>query len=219
MNEFLRLLHEYQDITLTMDGMKRLSHGPTHKAKRMASSYPPIIVQPCKWQKPSPPREFLPIYPPPDLIDSPPPPPLPTPRQAQFSRFFSLSTHIVPAVHLRQGPYIPIPDLSPILSKNEGIINQSLELQKNARDQGIKASKHENRLWNILNRYVNTSPTTTSGTPTSNRLTLFFAPAGSLPKEVSFFFFFFFCARTRARGGSTFALLLFFLSSKSPEGI
>jgi len=212
-NEFLRLLHEYQDITLTMDGMKRLSHGPTHKAKRMASSYPPIIVQPCKWQKPSPPREFLPIYPPPDLIDSPPPP-LPTPRQAQFSRFFSLSTHIVPAVHLRQGPYIPIPDLSPILSKNEGIINQSLELQKNARDQGIKASKHENRLWNILNRYVNTSPTTTtSGTPTSNRLTLFFAPAGSLPKEVSFFFF----ARARVRVGvdvCSTAVLSFFQVSR-----
>jgi len=163
----------------------------------MTSSYPPIIVQPYKWKKPSSLQEFLPIDPAPDLIDSPPPLPTLPPRAQPFSKFFSVSTHIVPAVHLRQGPYIPIPDLSPILLKNEGIINQSQELQKNARDQAFKASKHENRLWNILNRYVNTSiSTSTSGTPpTSNGLTLFFAPAGGLPKEVSSFFFFFFFAR------------------------
>ena len=201
MNEFLRLFHEYitSGYHSHHDSMKRLSHESTHthRAKRMTSSYPPIIVQPYKWKKPSSLQEFLPIDPAPDLIDSLPPLPTLTPRAQPFSKFFSVSTHIVPAVHLRQGPYIPIPDLSPILLKNEGIINQSQELQKNAHDQAFKASKHENRLWNILNRYVNTSiSTSTSGTPpTSNGLTLFFAPAGGLPKEVSsFFFFFFFCA-------------------------
>lgn len=71
--------------------------------------------------------------------------------------------------------------------KDEDVVKLNRELQKTARDQDIKAEKHENRLWNVLNRYVNTAlaTTITSGTPTSNGLTLFFAPAGGLPKEVS----------------------------------
>jgi len=155
------------------------------RAQQMTSSYPPIAVQPCQWKKPSPIRAFLPIYPPSDSVDSPPPLPRP-PRAQPFSKFFSLSTHIVPAVHLRQGPRVPVPvpDLSTVPLKDEGIAKLSRELQSNARDQGIKAGKHENRLWNVLNRYVNTCLPKTSGTPSLNGLTLFFAPAGGLPKEV-----------------------------------
>jgi len=152
----------------------------------MTLSHPPVVVEPCQWKKPFP---ILPIYPPPDLVDtSPPPPPLPCPPRTQsFSKFFTLSTHIVPAVHLRQGPRVSVPDLSTVLLKDEDVVKLNRELQKTARDQDIKAEKHENRLWNVLNRYVNTAlaTTITSGTPTSNGLTLFFAPAGGLPKEVS----------------------------------
>lgn len=159
----------------------------------MTLSYPPVVVEPCQWKKPI--RAFLPIDPPVDLDNSsppPPPPPLPCPPRAQpFSRFFSLSTHIVPAVYLRRGPCVPVPDLSILLKKkkdgdDEGVVKVRRELQRNARDPGIRAEKHENRrLWNVVNRYVNTALTTTTTTTNSNGLTLFFACAGGLPKEVS----------------------------------
>lgn len=136
-------------------------------------SYPPVAVKP--W-KPFPIRPFLPIYPPPDLVDYPC---LPCSPRAQPFSTFSLSTHIVPAVHLRRGPCIPVPDL-PL--KDEGFEKLREEFQRNARDPDVQDSKHENILWNVVNRYVHHRLAKTTN---SSGLVLFFAPAGGLPKEVA----------------------------------
>lgn len=147
----------------------------------MISSYPPVAVKP--W-KPFPIRPFLPIYPPPpDLVDYPC---LPCSPRAQPFSTFSLSTHIVPAVHLRRGPCIPVPDLPTQVTdslKDEGFEKLREELQRNARDPDVQDSKHENILWNVVNRYVNHRLAKTTN---SSGLVLFFAPAGGLPKEVEF---------------------------------
>jgi len=92
----------------------------------------------------------------------------------------------VPAVHLRRGPCIPVPDLPTQVTdslKDEGFEKLREELQRNARDPDVQDSKHENILWNVVNRYVNHRLAKTTN---SSGLVLFFAPAGGLPKEVEF---------------------------------
>lgn len=61
------------------------------------------------------------------------------------------------------------------------LVKLSERLYNNARDPMIKNDKHENVLWNVLNRYVK------EGLKSSNStgITLLFAPANGCPKEVS----------------------------------
>lgn len=145
----------------------------------MTSSHPQIPLKP--W-KPFPCRTLLPIYPPADPLNYPP---LPSPlRKPAFSALFSLSTHIIPAAHLRRGPRLPIPDLpSPDTPRDERVKAFSAlseGFQQRWIGPTIKNDKHENILWNVLNRYVRNGLNGSNSTG----ITLFFAHANGYPKEV-----------------------------------
>src|SRR5580700_9127054 len=69
---------------------------------------------------PTPLRPLLPIYP---HTLAHPLPALPSPQRApQIHPSFALSTHIVPAAHIRSSPYVPRPppSLMPVPSPNTG---------------------------------------------------------------------------------------------------
>ncbi|KAJ3573284.1 hypothetical protein NP233_g2519 [Leucocoprinus birnbaumii] len=144
---------------------------------KMTSSHPQVNVRP--W-KPFASRPLLPIYPPSDPAIYPS---LPSPPREQPFSTFTLSTHIVPAVHLRRGPFVPTPELpSNALSKDEKthMVGKVVDkLVRNMKDPSVQNDKHENVLWNVLNRYVK------SGLNDSNStgLTLFFSHANGYPKE------------------------------------
>ncbi|EKM75101.1 hypothetical protein AGABI1DRAFT_80306 [Agaricus bisporus var. burnettii JB137-S8] len=145
----------------------------------MTSSYPPI---PVTLPKPINYRPLLPVYPPSDPLNYPP---LPSKlRKPTFDAPYTLSTHIIPAAHLRRGPYIPVPAPPlPDAPKDERkkafkALKESIE--KYGEDPNIAQDKHERVLWNVLNRYVRNDLTKANSTGT----TLFFAHGGGFPKEI-----------------------------------
>ncbi|KAF5353357.1 hypothetical protein D9756_007809 [Leucocoprinus leucothites] len=144
----------------------------------MTSTHPLVPLKP--W-KPFLGRPLLPARPPSDPATYPS---LPSSIRKQPFSTFTLSTHIIPAVHLRRGPRLPIPKLpSDDLSKDEKTyLTEKLSegFQRNMQDPIIKNDKHENVLWNVLNRYVKKGLTSSESTG----ITLFFAHANGFPKEI-----------------------------------
>jgi hypothetical protein len=140
-------------------------------------SYPPVKPAPFRTIIP---RPTIPVYPPPEPLQYPN---LPCkPRQVSFHPQFSLSTHIVPATHLRTVPYEPLPPpLSPTLSKPERMAYyEELCLQLRTKLGALAPSSGQPRvLWNCLNRFVRKEAT-------GSGLTLFLAHANGFPKEVRY---------------------------------
>ncbi|KAF7762184.1 hypothetical protein Agabi119p4_8777 [Agaricus bisporus var. burnettii] len=134
-------------------------------------SYPP--VKPAAFCKIIP-RPTIPVYPPPEPLQYPD---LPCkPRLASFHPQFTLSTHIIPATHLRTTPYEPLPPpLHPTLSKPERMAYYE-ELCKQLRQDSALSSGHPRVLWNCLNRFVRKGAT-------GSGLTLFLAHANGFHKE------------------------------------
>lgn len=137
-------------------------------------TYPP--VKPYTWRKIIP-RKAIPVYPPPEPLVYPPLPSLP--RRLPFDAPFTLSTHIIPAAHLRTLPYAPTPAPAPAgLSKDEREKhNQEIRIKLRVLASPPPSSGHPMLLWNCLNRYVRKGAT-------GDGLTLFFTHANGFPKEV-----------------------------------
>jgi len=139
-----------------------------------ALSYPP--VRPYHWPTIVP-RKTIPVYPPPEPLVYPS---LPSkPRQLPVTSEFTLSTHIVPAAHLRTLPYAPTPPpLPPNSPKAERKAwNERFHCQLGILAVPPVSSGHPMLLWLCLNRYVRKGAK-------GMGLTLFFAHANGFPKEV-----------------------------------
>jgi len=139
-----------------------------------ALSYPP--VRPYHWPIIVP-RKTIPVYPPPEPLVYPS---LPSkPRQLPVTSKFTLSTHIVPAAHLRTLPYAPTPPpLPPNSSKAERKAwNERFHSQLGILAAPPVSSGYPMLLWLCLNRYVRKGAK-------GMGLTLFFAHANGFPKEV-----------------------------------
>lgn len=137
-------------------------------------TYPP--AKPHTWRTITP-RKAVPVYPPPEPLDYPS---LPSqPRQPAFNAPFTLSTHIVPAAHLRTLPYAPMPPLPPadLPRADRAQYNEGIRDKMRVLASPIASSGHPILLWNCLNRYVRKGA---SGTG----LTLLFTHANGFPKEV-----------------------------------
>jgi hypothetical protein len=138
-------------------------------------SYP--LVKPAPFRAITP-RPTIPVYPPPEPLQYPD---LPSrPRPASLLPQFTLSTHIIPAAHLRTVPYEPLPPpLSPMLPKPERMASYEKLCLRLRRNLGNPApSSGEPRvLWNCLNRFVRHGAT-------GSGLTLFLAHANGFHKEV-----------------------------------
>lgn len=140
----------------------------------IAFSYPK--VEPYRWPTIVP-RETIPVYPPPEPLVYPS---LPSkPRQLPIASKFTLSTHIVPAAHLRTLPYAPTPPpLPPNSPKAERKAwNDRFCGQLRILAAPPASSGHPTLLWICLNRYVRKGMKGTG-------LTLLFAHANGFPKEV-----------------------------------
>jgi len=139
-----------------------------------ALSYP--LVRPYHWPTIVP-RKTIPVYPPPEPLVYPS---LPSkPRQLPVTSKFTLSTHIVPAAHLRTLPYAPTPlPLPPNSSKAERKAqNERFHSQLDILAAPPVSSGHPILLWLCLNRFVRKGAK-------GMGLTLFFAHANGFPKEV-----------------------------------
>ncbi|KAF8697674.1 hypothetical protein AX14_001307 [Amanita brunnescens Koide BX004] len=140
---------------------------------------------------PTPLRPLLPIYP---HTLAHPLPALPSPQRApQIHPSFALSTHIVPAAHIRSSPYVPRPppSLMPVPSPNTGKKLTNEEKISKATDvrkwllratakHGDDGVGYKRVMWNCVNRYYRIDKRRTTG----RGLTLFFAHANGFPKEV-----------------------------------
>lgn len=143
------------------------------------STVPLELIQP----RPLPPLERLSL---PDQL--PLPPSSVGPVDPVLSRYFSVSTHLVPAAHPRLTPPVPPPS-PPKFSTDKAEFKSAVE---NTLDEilgwRVKQWKGEldtlepNRtvLWNCVKRFVKKDPSKISSRP----LTLFFAHANGFPKEV-----------------------------------
>ncbi|KAF9450037.1 hypothetical protein P691DRAFT_811281 [Macrolepiota fuliginosa MF-IS2] len=123
------------------------------------------------------PREAIPVYPPPEPLEYPS---LPSkPRHLPLDAPFTLSTHIIPAAHLRTLPHAPIPLLptSDLPKAERTAYNQKIRAQLRLLGSPPPSSGHPILLWNCLNRYVRKGAKGTG-------LTLFFAHANGFPKEI-----------------------------------
>ncbi|KAF8621695.1 hypothetical protein AX15_007556 [Amanita polypyramis BW_CC] len=156
----------------------------------MASSWPPPLL---RWRiHPTPLRPLQPIYPPPGHKLSSPPPPLPSPhRDPHIHPDFALSTHLIPAAHIRTTRYVPPPPASMMPSAAEGSSAKASREEKlrkadevrvwmvDARGEDITGKNgYERVLWNCVNRYYRPRREGKGG-----GLTLFFAHANGFPKE------------------------------------
>ncbi|KAF9446266.1 hypothetical protein P691DRAFT_733620 [Macrolepiota fuliginosa MF-IS2] len=144
----------------------------------MTTSYPRIPPKPIK---PFPCRPLLPVFPPADPLTYPS---LPSPRRKPaFDSLFTLSTHLVPAAHLRRGPRLPLPHLPPPHTPSSERAAAFSELSKRLHGNGmipaVVNGQHENVLWNVLNRYARGGLNSTNSTG----ITLFFAHANGYPRE------------------------------------
>ncbi|KAF5350679.1 hypothetical protein D9756_008735 [Leucocoprinus leucothites] len=140
----------------------------------VALSYPP--VKPYQWRTIIP-RATIPVYPPPEPLVYPQ---LPSPpRQLPSSSQFTLTSHIIPATHLRTLAYAPTPPpLPPNLSKAERMAqNEKIRAQLRILGAPPVSSGHPMLLWICLNRYVRKGAKGTG-------LTLFLAHANGFPKEI-----------------------------------
>ncbi|KAL0946116.1 hypothetical protein HGRIS_012381 [Hohenbuehelia grisea] len=164
----------------------------------MPRSYPP----PDSPERPHPPfatRPLIPVYPPPaDLLH--PKPALPTPSRSPSvvhlgSTQFSVSTHLVPAAHLRSVPQdIPIPpppgpEVTDKRARRAAFDKIRVRLADIRRDVATERthSGFPNVLWACVNRYV---PVRSGAGGSGSRsgangkgLTLFFAHANGFHKE------------------------------------
>lgn len=142
----------------------------------MASlTYPPP-PKPATWQTIAP-RKLIPVYPPPEPLVYPS---LPSQhRRLPVDDPFNLSTHIIPAAHLRTLPYVPLPaPPPPDLPKADRVkYNQGIRNDLRILTSPPVSSGHPILLWNCLNRYVRKGA---SGAG----LTLFCTHANGFPKEV-----------------------------------
>lgn len=144
---------------------------------------PPIALEPLQ-PRSLPPLERPPL---PEHLPSPPTPPVPI--DPIFSKYFDISTHIVPAAYPRLTPHVPAVS-PPAFSKDKTQFQASVENTLNeVIGWRVKQWKGEldrlppNRalLWNCIKRFVKKDPTKGSG----KAVTLFIAHANGFPKEVS----------------------------------
>ncbi|KAJ7724481.1 Alpha/beta hydrolase family-domain-containing protein [Mycena maculata] len=136
---------------------------PVYPRSATRDSYPPL----------------LPIYPPPvsaypNPFPTPPQPlPFPNPR-------YAVSTHLVPAAHLRCTPLAPPPPgPAPASASKEERRARNAERGAWVEQQAqAPRGRHERVLWSAVNRYVHRDPgASATGT------TLFLAHANGFPKE------------------------------------
>ncbi|KAJ7510100.1 hypothetical protein B0H11DRAFT_1701978 [Mycena galericulata] len=123
---------------------------------------------------------LLPVYPPPvdalpnPLPSLPPPSPFPNPR-------FVVSTHLVPASHLRCTPPAPPPPppAPDTASKEERRVRNAERIAWVEARSGDPHGRYERVLWSAVNRYVRRDIADEQGTG----ITLFLAHANGFPKE------------------------------------
>ncbi|CAA7268776.1 unnamed protein product [Cyclocybe aegerita] len=137
-------------------------------------------VPPFTWE-PVEPRKPLPIYPPPEPLESPPALPSP-PRKPIFDAPYTLSTHIFPAAYLRSTRLVPEPPSPPSnasKAERKRVIAEALRQLTALRTSRVTEG-YPRLLWNCVNRYVK------NGLNESNRTgaTLFFVHANGFPKEI-----------------------------------
>lgn len=153
-------------MTLTQRAWRSFAH--------IMSTYP--LPKPSTWRAIAH-RKTIPVYPPLEPLDYPS---LPSqPRRLPFDAPFTLSTHIIPAAHLRTLPYVQMPPPPPAdLPKAERAkYNQEIRDKLRVLASPPISSGHPILLWNCLNRYVR------KGAPGTG-LTLFLTHANGFPKEV-----------------------------------
>ena len=130
-----------------------------------------------------PPRDLLPIYPPPEPLSLPT---LPTILRStpSLDAPYTLSTHLIPAAYLRTSWHAPVPTMSDVEMKDERVkmLEKTFQtiLDNCSSSPSKEAGGHPNVLWNCLNRYVKRGLDTSSSTG----ITLFMAHATGFPKEV-----------------------------------
>ncbi len=159
----------------------------------MPSSIPPPQ---SRWEfPPIPLRPLLPVHPPPNLPD--PLPVLPSPQRVPYIHSaFALSTHLIPAAHIRTTRHVPCPPPSamPVPDTSAGEIKLTKD-ERARRTTKVRAwlleakatgashnVGHERVLWNCVNRYYRVD--SGRGKTGGKGLTLFFAHANGFPKEV-----------------------------------
>jgi len=128
-------------------------------------------------------RTLLPVYPPPGPLDYPP---LPTPqRTPSFDAGYTLTTHVLPACHLRTTREVQEPELPPIdLPKQERMEKlEELRLHLKSLRTSTVTDGYPRILWNVVNRYAKKGLNASNSTGVS----LFLAHANGFPKEVRLF--------------------------------
>jgi hypothetical protein len=130
-----------------------------------------------------PPRDLLPIYPPPEPLALPA---LPTPARPSppFDAPYILSTHLVPSAYLRTSWNAPVPPMPDVGTKEERMkaLQRTSEVLREQCPCYGPTDGYPRVLWNCLNRYVRRGLDDSSSTG----VTLFLAHATGFPKEVRF---------------------------------
>lgn len=144
---------------------------------------PPIALEPLQ------PRSLPPLERPPQPEHLPSPPTPLGPVDPIFSKYFDVSTHIVPAAYPRLTPHVPAVS-PPAFSKDKAQFQASVENTLNE-IIGWRVKQWKGELghlppnkalfWNCIKRFVKKEPTKGIGKP----VTLFIAHANGFPKEVS----------------------------------
>ncbi|KAK2464528.1 hypothetical protein APHAL10511_003507 [Amanita phalloides] len=146
---------------------------------------------PLRWPQPlTPLHSPLPIHPHPSTA---PLTPLPSPQRSPYIHpAFALSTHLVPAAHIRTTRFVPPPPQGLFLSPDDRKkLSKEEKLRKtdelriwllDARGADVEGKVgYERVLWNCVNRYYRVEP----GSEREGKgLTLFFAHANGFPKEI-----------------------------------
>ena len=127
-----------------------------------------------------PPRDLVPIYPAEHLTF----PTLPTPPRSKpsFDAPYVLTTHLIPSAYLRTRWNAPVPAMPQAKTKEERkkVLKEIYEILLDNCSCSGQSDGHPRLFWNCLNRYVRKGLDESSSTG----ITLFFAHATGIPKEV-----------------------------------
>lgn len=125
-------------------------------------------------------RPLLPVFPPPEPFIRPTLPS--SPRKPNLDAPYTLTTHLLPAAHLRTAAHVPMPSRPPEdATKAERLefykttVQELRDLRTTLEPQGVPQV-----LWNCVNRYARTD----LDSRRMKGVTLFFAHANGFPKEV-----------------------------------